>query len=93
MEFMCVIKPCIQNCRKFKKTPQRYKKFKKPPPHTNSTNFYVGKNLRGESSKELIETTIKGPEYEAIMHIENISQQEVREALTTKSEGGVGKET
>jgi hypothetical protein len=37
------------------------------PSHTNSANFYAGNILRGESSKEEIETTTKGPESKAIV--------------------------
>jgi hypothetical protein len=64
-----------------------------PQPHTNSANLCAGTILRGESSKEEIETTTKGPESKATVHIENIVQQVRREALVTQLEGRVGKET
>jgi hypothetical protein len=75
------------------RNPPKLQKNQETPPHTNSTNVCVGKILRGESSKVVIETTTKGPKSEAIVHIENILQQAGREALVTQSEGRAGKET
>jgi hypothetical protein len=71
----------------------QYTKHIFTPTHTNSTNFCAGTILRGESSKETIETTAKGTKSEAIVQIENIVQQARREALATQSEGRAGKET
>jgi len=63
-----------------RKPPQSYREIKK---NTNSTNVFVGKILRGESSKAVIETAAKGPKSEATIQIENILQQARREALVT----------
>ena len=49
---------------KSRKPPKVTEKSRKTP-HTNSINFYVGETLRGESSKEVIETTTKGPKSES----------------------------
>jgi hypothetical protein len=54
------------------------------PPHNNSSSVCVGKFLRGESSKVVIETTTKGTKYEATVQIQNIVQQARREALATQ---------
>jgi hypothetical protein len=62
-------------------------------PFTLILIFVQEKILIGESSKETIETSSKSPKSEAIVQIENISQQVVREVLTTQSKGGDGKET
>jgi hypothetical protein len=59
---------------------------RKPPHHTNSTKIGSETILRGESSKETIETISKGTKYEAIVQTKNIIQQEIREVLTTPSE-------
>jgi hypothetical protein len=77
----------VENSRKPPKVTEKSRKT----PHTNSANVCVGKILRGESSKEIIETTTKGPKSEAIVQIENILQQAGREALATQSEGRAGK--
>jgi hypothetical protein len=59
-----------ENSRKPPKVTEKSRKT----PHTNSTSVCVGKILRGESSKEVIETTTKGTKSEAIVQIENIVQ-------------------
>jgi hypothetical protein len=61
-------------------------------PPTYSAKIHAGTILRGEISKEEIETTTKGTKSEATVQIESIIQQERGEALVTPSERGDGKE-
>jgi hypothetical protein len=68
------------------------KTIKKPPPYTNSSKTRVGKILRGESSKESIETTTKGTRSKAIVQITNRRQKEKETTLATPSRRETRKE-